>query len=46
MDRVRLELTESEDESTVSVLVKWPEGISCVIASSVSVVKKSMGTEL
>ena len=46
MDRVRLELTESKDKSTMSVIVTWPEGISCVIASSISVIKKNMGTEL
>ena len=32
LDRVRLELTGSEGERTVSILMSWPEGFSCVIA--------------
>ena len=33
LDQVRLELTKSENEETISVLMTWPEGFSCVIAS-------------
>lgn len=33
LDQVYLELTSSADKNTVSVLVTWPGGFSCVIAS-------------
>ncbi len=33
LDQVHLELTGSEDKKTTSILITWPEGFSCVIAS-------------
>ena len=33
LDRVQLELTSSEGGNTISVLMSWPEGFSCVIVS-------------
>ncbi len=33
LDQVHLELTSSEDKKTTSILITWPEGFSCVIAS-------------
>jgi len=42
LDQVRLELTGSEDKMTTSVLMTWPEGFSCVIASGGYSIRKGM----
>lgn len=46
LDQVQLELTSSEEEKTASVLVSWPEGFSCVIASARYVIIKTPGQEM
>lgn len=33
LDQVHLELVSSADRKTTSILMTWPEGFSCVIAS-------------
>ncbi len=42
LDQVSLELTGSEDKKTTSVLMTWPEGFSCVIASGGYSIRKSV----
>lgn len=41
LDQIWLELTSSEIEKTVSVLISWPDGFSCVIASGEHVIRKT-----
>ena len=41
LDRVRLELTSSEGGNTISVLMSWPEGFSCVIVSGQRIIRKT-----
>ncbi len=42
LDQVHLELTSSENNKTISVLITWPEGFSCVIASGGYSIRKSV----
>ena len=41
LDQVQLELTSSEGEDTISVLMSWPEGFSCVIVSGRHIIRKT-----
>ncbi len=41
LERVQLELTGSKSERTISVLISWPEGFSCVIASGGYIIRKT-----
>lgn len=41
LGQVWLELTSSEVKRTVSVLISWPEGFSCVVASGGHVIRKT-----
>lgn len=42
LDQVRLELTGSEDKRTTSIVMTWPEGFSCIIASVSYTIRKNV----
>ena len=42
LDQIRLELAGSKDERTTSVIMTWPEGFSCIIASVSYVIRKNV----